>query len=81
MVQRFVDAQNGRLKLFFLPPYSPQLNAQEYAWNPVKAKIKRKTPVAETDLRVITHGSLRSLQRRPAVVRSFFHAKETRYAA
>jgi transposase len=81
MVQRFVVEQDGMLKLFYLPPYSPHLNAQEYAWNPLKRKIKRQTPVNDIDLRDKMHGSLRSMQRRPKHVRSFFQAPDTSYAA
>lgn len=36
-VVRFVAAQEGRLALFFLPPYSPELNPDEYIWNDLKA--------------------------------------------
>jgi transposase len=35
-VARFVAAQAGKLALFFLPPYSPELNPDEFVWNDLK---------------------------------------------
>jgi len=32
-VKKFVAATNGKLRLFFLPPYSPELNPDELVWN------------------------------------------------
>jgi transposase len=31
LIKEFVQAQQGRLKLFYLPPYSPHLNPDEQA--------------------------------------------------
>ena len=33
VVQAFVASTDGRLELFFLPPYSPELNPDELVWN------------------------------------------------
>jgi len=32
-VREFVASQDGKLRLFFLPPYSPELNPDEQVWN------------------------------------------------
>ena len=32
----FIAEQEGRLELFYLPPYSPELNPDELAWNTLK---------------------------------------------
>jgi transposase len=42
-VREFVAAQNGRLKLFFLPPYAPHLNPDEQVWGNVKARVAKQT--------------------------------------
>jgi|TARA_R110000851_G_scaffold263476_2_gene416020 transposase len=31
-----VESLNGKLKLFFLPPYSPELNPDESVWGYIK---------------------------------------------
>jgi len=35
-VMAFTDSTDGRLRLFFLPPYSPELNPDEWVWKNVK---------------------------------------------
>lgn len=80
-VQRFVAAQAGRLELYVLPPYSPDLNPDELAWAHVKGKLGRGAAQTKTELKARAHGILRSLQQRPQLVRSFFHAPSCAYAA
>ena len=80
-VQRFLAAQAGRLELYVLPPYSPDLNPDELAWAHVKGKLGRGAAQTKTELNARAHGILRSLQQRPQRVRSFFHAPSCAYAA
>ena len=80
-VRRFVARQAGRLEVHFLPPYSPDLNPDELAWAHVKTKLGRGTAQTKTELKTRAHGILRSLQRRPQLVRRFFHAPSCVYAA
>ena len=81
LVERFVSAQQGRLALFILPPYSPELNPDEYVWNDLKDHgTGRKAITSVTQMRQIVLSHLRQLQKLPAIIRSFFHAPTTRYA-
>ena len=80
-VARFVAAQAGNLALFFLPPYSPELNPDELVWNDLKSHgTGRKLITSLTQLRQMVVSHMRQLQKLPALVRSFFHAPTTRYA-
>jgi len=82
IVQRFVDSLDGKLELRFLPPYSPELNPDELVWNDVKNNgVGRAIVEKPSDLRRVVVGRLRYLQKSPAVVRSFFQAPDTKYAA
>jgi len=81
-VQEFVAQLQGRLRLFYLPPYSPELNPDEYVWNDVKNHGVGRAMVSTTkDLSSAVISRLRHLQRSPKIVRSFFQSKTTRYAA
>jgi transposase len=81
-VRDFVASQEGRLRLFFLPPYSPELNPDEQVWNYVKHHgIGKATLRVATDLRRFVQARLRSLQRLPWTVRMFFLTPHTQYAA
>ena len=69
----FVASTDGRLKLFFLPAYSPELNPDEWVWKNVKHDRAGKTTVAsKDDLKATVISALRRLQKLPALVRGFF---------
>jgi len=81
-VKKFVQGTKGRLRLFYLPPYAPELNPDELVWNHVKHHRIGRSVISGPDL--LKHnviGFLRSLQKMPNLVRNFFHAPSVRYAA
>lgn len=80
-VRNFVESQNGMLKLFLLPPYSPELNPDEYVWNDLKNKcIGRKIITSPEELRKLIIGHMRKLQKLPELITSFFKSPTTKYA-
>ena len=82
LVKNYIESLGGRLKLFFLPPYSPELNPDELVWNDVKNNgVGRSIVNGPRDLHRVVVGRLRFLQKTPERVRSFFQAPETKYAA
>jgi len=82
MVERFVGEQQGRLALFILPPYSPELNPDEYVWNDLKSHgLGRKVITSLPQMRHAVLSHLRQLQKLPDIVRSFFRSRTTGYAA
>jgi len=82
MVKRFLAEHEGKLRLFFLPPYSPELNPDERVWNDLKNNnIGRKVITGPEELRRDVLNDLRSIQKSKERVRSYFHCETTRYAA
>ena len=82
LVKKYVESTKGKLRLFALPPYSPELNPDELVWNDVKNNgVARSIVNGPRDLHRVVVGRLRFLQKSPERVRSFFQAPETRYAA
>jgi transposase len=82
MVRTFVESISPRLRLFFLPPYSPELNPDELVWNDLKNHILgRKVITGPAQMKRTVLSRLRWIQKTPAHVASFFHAPETKYAA
>ena len=81
-VLQFVRRTSGRLRLFFLPPYSPELNPDELVWNHLKSHGVGKRMIHDRDhLKRTVLAHLRSLQRLPHIVRGFFREPHVRYAA
>ena len=76
----FVASTGGRLKLFTLPAYSPQLNPDEWVWKNVKHdRIGRSSVTGAEDLKAKAVAALRRLQKLPALVRGFFADPNLRY--
>jgi len=79
-VRNFVEATDGRLRLFFLPSYSPQLNPDEMVWNHVKRhQIGKKFITGPDQLKKLVISALRRLQKTPGLVAGFFREKHVQY--
>ena len=69
----FVTSTDGRLKLFLLPAYSPELNPDEWVWKNVKHDRAGKTSItSKEDLKATVISALRRLQKPPRLVQGFF---------
>jgi transposase len=81
-VRRYVETISKNLRLFCLPPYSPELNPDEHVWNDLKNNgIGRKVITGPNQMKREVLSHLCFLQKSPERVRSFFRAPETAYAA
>jgi transposase len=82
LVKTFLETMKGKLKLFYLPSYSPELNPDEYVWNDVKNNAVGRSIITNTkSLRSAVTSRLRYLQTNPRHIRTFFQSDTTRYAA
>ncbi|MGC4129371.1 MAG: IS630 family transposase [Bergeyella sp.] len=81
-VREWVGARSHQIELFFLPPYSPDFNPDEYLNNPIKAQL-RNHPVAatHTELKARLGSKMKSNQRKPDLIRSLFRHPRVAYAA
>ena len=82
MTKAFVESLNGRLRLFYLPPYSPDRNPDELVWKHLKADtVGRMAVTGRDDFRTKVRASMRQLQRDPEKIRSFYQKPSLKYAA
>jgi transposase len=77
--QRFVETQQGRILLTFLPAYSPELNPDEQVWNHAKRRLSQCPIFNHADMKRYMTSILRSIQRKTALIRSFFQLDGTKY--
>jgi transposase len=81
-VAKKVQSYEGKLRVYLLPGYSPELNPDEGVWREVKShRMGRASVFTLTDMKSKALGALRHLARRPDKIRSFFHTASTQYAA
>ena len=73
MVKDFIAEQEGRIHLEYLPAYAPELNPTEYIWGYWKQhELPNFCPKDFTELGAQARRALRSMQRRPTLVRAFW---------
>jgi transposase len=79
-VKQFAAASGGRLRLCFLPGYSPELNPDEWVWKHVKHdRIGRVGVSSPNDLKAKALAALHRLQKLPHIVQGFFRDQNLRY--
>lgn len=81
-IKLWVDKNDDRIRLFFLPSYSPELNPDELLNQDVKSNaVGRRRARDQQELIRNVRGYLRSRQRQPHIVQKYFHEQHVRYAA
>lgn len=71
-----------RIEVFFLPPYSPELNPQEYVNQDVKTNvIGKKRPVNKEQMRKNVEDFMVNRKNDRKQVQKYFHVSHVKYAA
>jgi transposase len=82
LVSDYVETTKGKLKLYFLPGYAPELNPDELVWSHMKRTGTAKRPLASNEvLQERIEADLIRIQNDRALVRSFFKAPDVAYIA
>jgi transposase len=77
---KFIESTNGRLTLFFLPPYSPELNPDEWVWRNVKHDRVGRIAARTTDeLRKGIENAISRLRQVPDIILGFFRDPDLSY--
>jgi transposase len=81
-VAAWIPGNADKVELFFLLPYAPECNPDEYLNNHVKQRMERRnTPLDKVTMKAGLRSRVQGLQRQPDKVRAFFQAPDVRYAA
>lgn len=82
VAKTWLTKNERRLRVFFLPGYSPELNPDELLNQDVKTNaVGRKPPTDVDDLMANVRGFMHGRQRRPEIVRNYFCGRHVAYAA
>ena len=81
-VKAWLAEHKHEIEVFYLPSYSPELNPNEMANADLKQAVTKLAP-ARTKLQLVkaTARHLRSVQRQPERIKSYFEHEPVRYAA
>ena len=82
MLNEWLAANKKRIEVFFLPPYSPELNPQEYVNQDVKTNIIGKhRPINKAQMKGNVENFMMKRKNDKKQVQKYFHAKHVQYAA
>jgi transposase len=80
--EQSVASTNGRLELFYLPLYSPELSPDEWVWKNIKHdRVGRAAARSVEDMKVIIETAVSRLQSSTDIVRAFFRSPNLSYIA
>ena len=80
IISEYVQSLKGKLEMFFLPGYAPELNPDEFVWNHIKNNGVSKKPLRKGEsLHARVKDDLKTVQKNPSLVRSFFKADSVSY--
>ena len=82
LVKTWLEDNKVRIELFFLPPYSPELNPQEYVNQDLKTNIiGKKRPVNKAQMKNNAEEFMYKRKNNKKQVQKYFHASHIKYAA
>ncbi|MDZ7263281.1 MAG: transposase [candidate division KSB1 bacterium] len=80
-VKKWLAEHFDEIELFFLPAYSPELNPYEYLNRDFKQSVANKPPARnENQLKTQLMSQMKSIQKFPERVRSYFKNPDVIYA-
>lgn len=81
-INAWLAENKSRIEIFFLPPYSPELNAQEYVNQDLKTNvIGKKRPINKEQMRNNIEEFMNKRKNDRKQVQKYFHVSHVQYAA
>ena len=81
-LNEWLEENKQRIEVFFLPPYSPELNPQEYVNQDVKTDvIGKKRPINKAQMKSNVEEFMTKRKKNKMQVQKYFHEKHVQYAA
>ncbi len=82
ILKEWLAENKNRIEVFYLPPYSPELNPQEYVNQDVKTNIIGKhRPINKAEMLANVEGFMYKRKNDKKQVQKYFHVSHVKYAA
>jgi len=82
LVKQWLEENEDKIMVFYLPSYSPELNPDELLNGDLKQQVTKSAPARnKIALTRTAIGALRSIQKLPGRVENYFGQKDVAYAA
>ena len=81
-VRQWVQDNKDRMELFYLPPYSPQMNPDEWLNRDLKTELRTRPAARDRDtLKAIAQRFVHTLASTPQRIMNYFHNQHIAYAS
>lgn len=81
-LNKWLTANKEKIEVLFLPPYSPELNPQEYRNQDVKTNVIGKhRPINKAEMKKNVEAFMQKRKNDKMQVQKYFHQNQVRYAA
>ncbi|MDR0639411.1 MAG: transposase [Spirochaetaceae bacterium] len=81
-LEEWAEGNRDKIELFYLPPYSPDLNPDEHTNSDVKYGVGSKAPKKTKEgLRAAAEGHMRMLKKSPERIVKYFEDPTIQYAS
>lgn len=81
-VADWLETKKEKIEVFYLPPYTPECNPDEYLNSDLKQNIRSGLPArSQNDLIKKTRSFMKTLQKRPHHIKKYFKHPNAAYAA
>ena len=81
VIKEYIKGFNGKLEMYLLPPYAPDLNPDELVWNQMRNIGTSKKPLKKGEsLKKRAILDLESIKREKKLILSFFKNDKVSYA-
>lgn len=78
-VKEYIANTKGKIKMYFLPGYSPNLNPDELVWSNAKRYVQSKLSRTKTELESNIATFMHSIQKRKGYIEGLFDHKDVKY--
>lgn len=73
LVKEYMESTDGKLKLFQLPGYSPELNPDEWVWDNLKKRLGKRAHKSLEDLTEHATKIMHEIEENPQLISSFYN--------
>ena len=73
LVKKYMESTDGKLKLFQLPGYSPELNPDEWVWDNLKKRLGKRAHKSLEDLTEHATKIMREIEADTQLIASFYN--------
>ena len=79
VVKEYVKSTDGKIRIYILPGYSPELNPEELVWSAAKGYVSRRMVRTKEELESHISTFMHSIQKRTGFIQRLFDHKDVAY--